>query len=282
MSTKLYVGNLPFQTTDQDLQELFGTIGEVASVNVVTDRATGRARGFAFVEMSDPEAAQRAGGAAAQHQPAPARPQLAARQHLPGEAHLLLVHPVVRAARVVAGQEQGKQLHVVAGGERADEPEHLARRQAPRGTGDLGADLGVGFRLGQLQDGGEDLRGQVASAARVEVAAEAAEKDLRTFLVLQLLHEKHLGDEFDGTVTGIMPNGTVFVSIDRYLVDGAIPSRDMKGGDGRIDRWNRDQRSGRLIASRSGASAAAWIGVPVGATRSTPSCIAMPPPANPP
>ena len=87
-----------------------------------------------------------------------------------------------------------------------------------------------------------------------EVAAEAAEKDLRTFLVLQLLHEKHLGDEFDGTVTGIMPNGTVFVSIDRYLVDGAIPSRDMKGGDGRIDRWTRDQRSGRLIAGRSGAS----------------------------
>jgi ribonuclease R len=87
-----------------------------------------------------------------------------------------------------------------------------------------------------------------------EVAAEAAEKDLRTFLVLQLLHEKHLGEEFDGTVTGIMPNGTVFVSIDRYLVDGAIPSRDMKGGDGRSDRWNRDGRSGRLVASRSGAS----------------------------
>ena len=87
-----------------------------------------------------------------------------------------------------------------------------------------------------------------------EVAADAAEKDLRTFLVLQLLHEKHLGDEFEGTVTGIMPNGTVFVSIDRYLVDGAIPSRDMKGGDGRLDRWTRDQRSGRLIASRSGAS----------------------------
>ena len=87
-----------------------------------------------------------------------------------------------------------------------------------------------------------------------EVAADAAEKDLRTFLVLQLLHEKHLGEEFDGTVTGIMPNGTVFVSIDRYLVDGAIPSRDMKGGDGRLDRFNRDPRSGRLIAQRSGAS----------------------------
>ena len=87
-----------------------------------------------------------------------------------------------------------------------------------------------------------------------EVAADAAEKDLRTFLVLQLLHEKHLGEEFDGTVTGIMPNGTVFVSIDRYLVDGAIPSRDMKGGDGRADRFNRDPRSGRLVAQRSGAS----------------------------
>lgn len=87
-----------------------------------------------------------------------------------------------------------------------------------------------------------------------EVAAENAEKDLRTYLVLKLLHEKHLGDEFDGTVTGIMPNGTVFVSIDRYLVDGAIPSRDLKGGDGRVDRWTRDQRSGRLVASRSGAS----------------------------
>ena len=87
-----------------------------------------------------------------------------------------------------------------------------------------------------------------------EVAAENAEKDLRTFLVLQLLHEKHLGDEFDGTVTGIMPNGTIFVSIDRYLVDGAVKSRDMKGGDGRTDRWTTDPRSGRLIASRSGAS----------------------------
>jgi len=87
-----------------------------------------------------------------------------------------------------------------------------------------------------------------------EIASESAEKDLRTFLVLQLLNEKHLGDELDGTVTGIMPNGTVFVSIDRYLVDGAVPARDMKGGDGRIDRWSSDRRSGRLVASRSGAS----------------------------
>ncbi len=91
-------------------------------------------------------------------------------------------------------------------------------------------------------------------ASEREVAADHAEKDLRTFLVLQLLHEKHMGDEFDGTVTGIMPNGNIFVSIDRYLVDGAVKSRDMKGGDGRIDRWTTEPRSGRMFASRSGAS----------------------------
>jgi RNA recognition motif-containing protein len=60
MSTKLYVGNLPYQTTESDLQTLFETSGQVASINVVRDRATGQARGFAFVEMSDSEGATRA------------------------------------------------------------------------------------------------------------------------------------------------------------------------------------------------------------------------------
>ena len=60
MSTKLYVGNLPYQTTEADLQTLFESAGQVASINVVRDRATGQARGFAFVEMSDSDGAQRA------------------------------------------------------------------------------------------------------------------------------------------------------------------------------------------------------------------------------
>jgi hypothetical protein len=60
MSTKLYVGNLPYQTTESDLQALFEGSGQVASINVVRDRATGQARGFAFVEMSDTEGAQKA------------------------------------------------------------------------------------------------------------------------------------------------------------------------------------------------------------------------------
>ena len=52
MSTKLYVGNLSFGTTDQDLMELFGQYGQVVSAQVVSDRDTGRSRGFAFVEMA--------------------------------------------------------------------------------------------------------------------------------------------------------------------------------------------------------------------------------------
>ena len=60
MSTKLYVGNLPYETTESDLQALFEGAGQVASVNVMRDRATGQARGFAFVEMSSDDEAQKA------------------------------------------------------------------------------------------------------------------------------------------------------------------------------------------------------------------------------
>src|SRR5436305_14603742 len=57
MSTKLYVGNLAFQTTSQELQELFAQAGTVQSASVIEDRDTGRSRGFAFVEMSSKEEA---------------------------------------------------------------------------------------------------------------------------------------------------------------------------------------------------------------------------------
>ena len=53
---KIYVGNLPWATTDDDLRELFGTYGAVQSSAVVTDRETGRSRGFGFVEMDDADA----------------------------------------------------------------------------------------------------------------------------------------------------------------------------------------------------------------------------------
>ncbi len=60
MATKLYVGNLSFQTTQQDLEELFAQSGQVSSVSLMTDRDTGQSRGFAFVEMSSEEEAQAA------------------------------------------------------------------------------------------------------------------------------------------------------------------------------------------------------------------------------
>jgi len=60
MARKLYVGNLPFTAGEQDLQDLFAAAGQVESVNIVRDMATGRARGFAFVEMATDEDAQNA------------------------------------------------------------------------------------------------------------------------------------------------------------------------------------------------------------------------------
>jgi cold-inducible RNA-binding protein len=60
MGRKLYVGNLPYEVGETELQELFGRAGSVESVNVMRDQATGRARGFAFVEMRTDEEAQNA------------------------------------------------------------------------------------------------------------------------------------------------------------------------------------------------------------------------------
>ena len=57
MSKKLYVGNLAFQTTSQDLQELFAQAGTVESAQIIEDRDTGQSKGFAFVEMSTDEEA---------------------------------------------------------------------------------------------------------------------------------------------------------------------------------------------------------------------------------
>src|SRR5919199_267369 len=57
MATKLYVGNLSFKTTSDDLREHFSQAGEVESASVIEDRETGRSRGFGFVEMATPEGA---------------------------------------------------------------------------------------------------------------------------------------------------------------------------------------------------------------------------------
>jgi RNA recognition motif-containing protein len=60
MSRKLFVGNLPYETVENDLEALFGQAGTVETVTVMRDRMTGRARGFAFVEMASEDDAQKA------------------------------------------------------------------------------------------------------------------------------------------------------------------------------------------------------------------------------
>jgi cold-inducible RNA-binding protein len=60
MNTKLFVGNLSFNTTENDLQDAFAAHGTVTEANLMMDRTTGRPRGFAFVTMSSPEEAQKA------------------------------------------------------------------------------------------------------------------------------------------------------------------------------------------------------------------------------
>ena len=60
MASKLFVGNLPFTTTENDLQDYFSQVGSVLAVNIMQDRATGRSRGFAFIEMGTQEDATKA------------------------------------------------------------------------------------------------------------------------------------------------------------------------------------------------------------------------------
>jgi len=60
MAKKIYVGNLSFQTTEADLNNMFGAIGQVESVQIITDRETGRSKGFGFVQMADDTAAKKA------------------------------------------------------------------------------------------------------------------------------------------------------------------------------------------------------------------------------
>jgi len=60
MPKKIYVGNLSFQTTETDLNDMFSDIGQVESVQIITDRDTGRSKGFGFVQMADDDAAEKA------------------------------------------------------------------------------------------------------------------------------------------------------------------------------------------------------------------------------
>ena len=75
MSTKIYVGNLPWRTTDVQLTQLFAAHGDVLSVRIISDRDTGRSRGFAFVTMASAPAAQEANNQGGRPGPRPTGPR---------------------------------------------------------------------------------------------------------------------------------------------------------------------------------------------------------------
>jgi len=60
MAKKICAGNFSFQTTEADVSEMFGNVGQVESVQIITDRDTGRSKGFGFVQMTDDAAAEKA------------------------------------------------------------------------------------------------------------------------------------------------------------------------------------------------------------------------------
>ncbi|MFZ4722804.1 MAG: ribonuclease R family protein [Phycisphaerales bacterium] len=99
--------------------------------------------------------------------------------------------------------------------------------------------------------------------SETEVNAEAAERELRTFLVLQFLQDNHMGDELEGVVTGMAPAG-VWVSISKYLADGLVRFNALPSARDRPDRWTVNERTGRLVSVRSGASVGLGDRVKVG------------------
>jgi len=94
----------------------------------------------------------------------------------------------------------------------------------------------------------EKLRELGKHCSATERNSEGAERELRNFLVLQLLAD-HLGEDFAGTVTGVTGAG-VYIQIDRYLIDGFVPSGDLPGAGN--DRWKLNPKTGALVAQRSG------------------------------
>ncbi|MCC6680041.1 MAG: ribonuclease R [Phycisphaeraceae bacterium] len=99
----------------------------------------------------------------------------------------------------------------------------------------------------QLPD--EQTLGQIGKhCSATEVNSESAERELRTYLVLELLSDQ-LGEDFAGTVTGVSGSGA-FVELNKYLVDGFVPLEDLPGPPD--ERWQLNRNTGALVAQRSG------------------------------
>ncbi|TVQ33125.1 MAG: VacB/RNase II family 3'-5' exoribonuclease [Phycisphaeraceae bacterium] len=124
-------------------------------------------------------------------------------------------------------------------------------RERPQGAKEKRA-LGLRMRDAPNCPDEQTLREIGMRCGRTEDAAEGAERELRNFLVMQLLAE-HIGAEFPGVVTGVS-NAGVFVRLDKYLVEGLVRSEDLPVPPNRPGRWRIDPRSGALAHEGSGRS----------------------------
>jgi ribonuclease R len=162
---------------------------------------------------------------------------------LASEAYAHFTSPIRRYADLTVHRAIAEYL------ERTDNGKNRPRND--KQLNELGRDL----RDSKQCPTSEELTEIGRHATQREVNAEAAERELRNFLVLQLL-EKHIGEAFPGVVTGINPRG-VFVQIDKYLADGFIKAEDLPGDITRENltpMWRIDQRTGALTDIRSGRS----------------------------
>jgi ribonuclease R len=91
-----------------------------------------------------------------------------------------------------------------------------------------------------------------ANCSSTERNAEQAERSLRTFLVMQLLNDKHLGDEFSGIITGFSSTG-LFISLERFLIEGLCRFDSLKQSSKSSGRWEKLEGTGQIVAARSGA-----------------------------
>ena len=91
-----------------------------------------------------------------------------------------------------------------------------------------------------------------ANCSTTERNAEQAERSLRTFLVMQFLNDKHLGDEFSGIITGFSSFG-LFISLERFLIEGLCRFDSLKQSSKSSGRWEKLEGTGQIVAARSGA-----------------------------
>lgn len=86
--------------------------------------------------------------------------------------------------------------------------------------------------------------------SETEVEAEAAERELRQFLVLDFLNREHLGDHFHGIITGFS-RGAIYISLDEFLIEGIASFTELPGGDGRKEFWRSVGAGSRIVGGRS-------------------------------